>query len=136
MAQQLQTREIPEYDDSGNLARTYVVSVAGDGRRDNKTRQDTDADPDKTKSRIDIITPQHRKNYVQLVVDIFLPVGFPHSVTEDYVAYQIFDSLQAFSSSIAGMLASRAVLQGKRGILLLLSCYPVTCTFVPCQLST
>lgn len=55
MAQQLQTREIPEYDDSGNLARTYVVSVAGDGRRDNKTRQDTDADPDKTKSRIDII---------------------------------------------------------------------------------
>ncbi|XP_014551361.1 hypothetical protein COCVIDRAFT_60208, partial [Bipolaris victoriae FI3] len=45
-------------------------------------------------------------------IDVFLPSGFPQSVTEDYVEYQIFDSLQAFSSSIAGMLASRAVLQG------------------------
>ncbi|EMD97777.1 hypothetical protein COCC4DRAFT_200956 [Bipolaris maydis ATCC 48331] len=46
------------------------------------------------------------------MIDVFLPSGFPQSVTEDYVEYQIFDSLQAFSSSIAGMLASRAVLQG------------------------
>ncbi|KAL4779104.1 vitamin B6 photo-protection and homoeostasis-domain-containing protein [Aspergillus varians] len=47
-----------------------------------------------------------------LLIDVFLPAGYPHSVSDDYVSYQIFDSLQAFSSSIAGLLASRAVLQG------------------------
>lgn len=49
---------------------------------------------------------------MNILVDIFLPAGYPHSVTDDYLPYQIFDSLQAFSSSIAGLLASRAVLQG------------------------
>ncbi|EJD02652.1 DUF647-domain-containing protein [Fomitiporia mediterranea MF3/22] len=44
--------------------------------------------------------------------EIFLPSGFPDSVTPDYIGYQIFDSLQAFSSSIAGLLSSRAVLEG------------------------
>ena len=42
----------------------------------------------------------------------FLPAGFPYSVTDDYLSYQIFDSLQAFSSSIASLLANRAVLEG------------------------
>ncbi|KAI0096841.1 DUF647-domain-containing protein [Hypoxylon sp. NC0597] len=46
------------------------------------------------------------------LMDIFLPVGYPHSVTPDYTPYQIYDSLQAFSSTIAGLLSSRAVLQG------------------------
>lgn len=32
-------------------------------------------------------------------------------VTEDYMWYQIYDSIQAFASSIAGLLSSRAVLQ-------------------------
>ncbi|KAJ6020885.1 hypothetical protein N7540_006389 [Penicillium herquei] len=44
--------------------------------------------------------------------DIFLPSGYPQSVSDDYLPYQIFDSLQAFCSSIAGLLSSRAVLQG------------------------
>ena len=39
-----------------------------------------------------------------------MPAGYPHSVTDDYLEYQIYDSLQAFSSSIAGLLSSRAVL--------------------------
>ncbi|EPE03028.1 hypothetical protein F503_08642 [Ophiostoma piceae UAMH 11346] len=42
----------------------------------------------------------------------FLPAGFPHTVTDDYLAYQTYDSLQAFSSSIASLLANRAVLEG------------------------
>ncbi|KAK7977762.1 hypothetical protein PG996_003813 [Apiospora saccharicola] len=50
--------------------------------------------------------------YAKDVLNIFLPAGYPHSVTQDYKPYQIYDSLQAFSSSIAGMLSSRAVLQG------------------------
>ncbi|KAJ5364340.1 uncharacterized protein N7496_010053 [Penicillium cataractarum] len=44
--------------------------------------------------------------------DVFLPSGYPQSVSDDYLPYQIFDSLQAFCSSIAGLLSSRAVLQG------------------------
>ncbi|KAL8980989.1 MAG: hypothetical protein Q9205_004092 [Flavoplaca limonia] len=46
------------------------------------------------------------------LLGVFLPSGYPHSVTDDYIKYQIYDSLQAFSSSIAGLLSSRAVLQG------------------------
>lgn len=42
----------------------------------------------------------------------FLPLGFPDSVTPDYTPYQVYDSLQAFASTIAGLLASRAVFVG------------------------
>lgn len=41
-----------------------------------------------------------------------MPVGFPHSVSEDYLAYQFYDSLQAFFSTITGLLANRALLEG------------------------
>ncbi|KAI8948224.1 vitamin B6 photo-protection and homoeostasis-domain-containing protein [Xylaria longipes] len=53
-----------------------------------------------------------RRSYAREVLDIFLPAGYPHTVTRDYTPYQIYDSLQAFSSTIAGLLSSRAVLQG------------------------
>ncbi|KAI0156477.1 DUF647-domain-containing protein [Xylariaceae sp. FL1272] len=53
-----------------------------------------------------------RRSYVRQVLDVFLPAGYPHTVTPDYTPYQIYDSLQAFSSTIAGLLSSRAVLQG------------------------
>lgn len=42
----------------------------------------------------------------------FLPAGYPHTVTDDYLAYQTYDSLQAFASSITSLLANRAVLEG------------------------
>lgn len=46
------------------------------------------------------------------VLYAFLPAGFPHTVTDDYLAYQTYDSLQAFASSITSLLANRAVLEG------------------------
>ncbi|KAJ2895717.1 putative diphosphomevalonate decarboxylase-like protein [Zalerion maritima] len=52
------------------------------------------------------------RHHARRVLDAFLPAGFPHTVTDDYLMYQLFDSLQAFSSSIASLFASRAVLQG------------------------
>ncbi|KAK6358878.1 hypothetical protein TWF696_000058 [Orbilia brochopaga] len=55
--------------------------------------------------------PQQAIGYIQNLVNIFLPAGYPKSVTDDYLEYQVYDSLQAFSSSIAGLLSSRAVLQ-------------------------
>ncbi|KAK9449028.1 vitamin B6 photo-protection and homoeostasis-domain-containing protein [Limtongia smithiae] len=46
----------------------------------------------------------------QLLVGVFLPTGYPDSVKPDYTDYQIFDSIQAFASSIAALLGNRAVL--------------------------
>ncbi|WYZ43408.1 hypothetical protein EsH8_VI_001107 [Colletotrichum jinshuiense] len=48
----------------------------------------------------------------QILCDAFLPIGYPDSVTPDYLGYQTFDSLQAFFSTITGLLANRAILQG------------------------
>uniref|UniRef100_A0A8D2DM77 RUS family member 1 n=1 Tax=Sciurus vulgaris TaxID=55149 RepID=A0A8D2DM77_SCIVU len=43
---------------------------------------------------------------------VFLPQGFPDSVSPDYLPYQIWDSVQAFASSLSGSLATQAVLLG------------------------
>lgn len=44
--------------------------------------------------------------------NVFLPQGYPESVSEDYLSYQIWDSIQAFASSITGTLAAQSVLRG------------------------
>ncbi|XP_051569740.1 RUS family member 1-like isoform X1 [Myxocyprinus asiaticus] len=43
---------------------------------------------------------------------VFLPQGYPESVSGDYLQYQIWDTLQAFSSSLSGTLATQASLRG------------------------
>ena len=65
------------------------------------------------------LRPQHHKqstptstSLVKKCMDPFLPAGYPSSVTPDYSPYQTYDSLQAFASTIAGLLASRAVFVG------------------------
>ncbi|KAK5989420.1 RUS family member 1 [Cladobotryum mycophilum] len=52
------------------------------------------------------------REWRKVVFDSFLPVGYPHSVSKDYLSYQMFDSLQAFFSTISSLLANRALLQG------------------------
>lgn len=47
-----------------------------------------------------------------LFISVFLPNGYPHSVSDDYVSYQVFDTLQALASSLNGALATEAVLRG------------------------
>ncbi|KAK9239557.1 vitamin B6 photo-protection and homoeostasis-domain-containing protein [Lipomyces kononenkoae] len=47
---------------------------------------------------------------LQLLVSVFLPTGYPDSVKSDYIDYQIYDSVQAFASSISMLLGNRAVL--------------------------
>ena len=37
----------------------------------------------------------------------FLPANYPESVSEDYFDYQVWDSCQAFASSISGSLATQ-----------------------------
>ncbi|KAG2003644.1 aldo-keto reductase [Coprinopsis cinerea AmutBmut pab1-1] len=43
---------------------------------------------------------------------VFLPAGYPNSVTPDYLTYQVLNALQAFCSSLASLISSRATLQG------------------------
>jgi hypothetical protein len=31
--------------------------------------------------------PRETKSYAQQLLDVFLPAGYPHSVTEDYIQY-------------------------------------------------
>ncbi|KRT79262.1 hypothetical protein AMK59_8571, partial [Oryctes borbonicus] len=44
--------------------------------------------------------------------DIFLPHGYPDSVSEDYFSYQIWDTIQAFCSTITGTFTTQAILKG------------------------
>ena len=43
---------------------------------------------------------------------LFLPVGYPSSVTPDYLEFQIYDTIQAVCSYLRGMLCTHAVLTG------------------------
>ncbi|XP_064612528.1 RUS family member 1-like [Liolophura sinensis] len=48
----------------------------------------------------------------QFFRSVFLPQGYPESVSDDYLIYQLWDTIQAFASSITGTLASQALLKG------------------------
>ncbi|KAJ0304422.1 hypothetical protein COL516b_005776 [Colletotrichum fioriniae] len=86
---------LAEYDKAGALKTKYIESA-----------------PTAGSSRVDLTLPPRRKKPWQELLEIFLPDGYPHSVTDDYAEYQIYDSLQAFAGTIAGMISSRAVWQG------------------------
>ncbi|KAF3765327.1 DUF647-domain-containing protein [Cryphonectria parasitica EP155] len=81
---------IYDIDESGDVLVTYTNSEKKGGLKAEKTK-----------------TPLPKA-----ILYAFLPAGFPHTVTNDYLAYQTFDSLQAFSSSITNLLANRAILEG------------------------
>ncbi|KAF9226202.1 DUF647-domain-containing protein [Gyrodon lividus] len=47
-----------------------------------------------------------------VLFDLFLPAGYPASVSPDYLEYQIYNALQTSCSSVSGLLASRGALEG------------------------
>nr|KAF7413227.1 hypothetical protein H0235_013078 [Vespula pensylvanica] len=49
---------------------------------------------------------------LSIIKDVFLPQGFPDSVHPDYVPYQIWDTVQAFASTIMGTLTTHSIMQG------------------------
>nr|CAD2202978.1 unnamed protein product [Meloidogyne enterolobii] len=55
---------------------------------------------------------QHIHNARALFAEIFMPQGYPQTVSSDYLEYQKWDTLQAFASSQNGALATLAVLKG------------------------
>uniref|UniRef100_A0A671Y9X7 RUS family member 1 n=1 Tax=Sparus aurata TaxID=8175 RepID=A0A671Y9X7_SPAAU len=52
------------------------------------------------------------KSIVGVFKSVFLPQGYPESVSSDYLQYQFWDTMQAFSSSLSGTLATQASLKG------------------------
>ena len=87
--------KIREFDEAGRQKTLYVARGE-----------------DSIVDRVDAIRMPDNVPLAQRALAIFLPTGYPNTVSYDYTAYHIYNSLQAFSSSIAGLLASRAVLQG------------------------
>lgn len=104
--------KIHELNEVGKTAKTYVCSYAATSQRDARIDIITErADSRITATRS--LGPRPTLLWIyQYAVAIFLPSGFPHTVKHDYVSYQIYNILQAFLSSIASLLASRAVLEG------------------------
>jgi len=47
-----------------------------------------------------------------LFISLFLPASFPNSVSVDYLPFQFWDSLQASSSYIRGIITTKAILSG------------------------
>ncbi|ODV90472.1 hypothetical protein CANCADRAFT_44126 [Tortispora caseinolytica NRRL Y-17796] len=83
-----------EYDSNGVLLGSYSRGPAGSRNR----------------SQVEEPTTTLSQRALRRAIDVFLPSGYPHSVTSDYTDYQIYDSFQAFASTIANLLANRAVL--------------------------
>jgi hypothetical protein len=84
--------EIHETDEVGRPTATYIISSTGSAL-----------------SRVDAVPAVNELPLTQRLLGVFLPNGYPHTVSSDYTSYQIYDSFQAFFSAIAGLLASRAV---------------------------
>ncbi|KFX97398.1 hypothetical protein O988_04889 [Pseudogymnoascus sp. VKM F-3808] len=109
--------EIQEFDASGQLVTTLTVMRGSLVEDHGYSYKDPSLLSDDflakfPESRVDISIPTRSHSWLKSFMEVFLPAGYPSSVTEDYMEYQIYDSLQAFSSSIAGLIASRAVLEG------------------------
>ena len=49
---------------------------------------------------------------VSFLSSLFLPVNYPHSVTPDYLSFQLYDTVQASSSYLRGLLCTQAILAG------------------------
>ena len=74
---------------------------------DNTIRKRTDDPPRNTNT-----LPRLYQHLLLLIRQVFLPEGYPNSVSSDYMAYQCWDTLQAFCSSINNILAVQGVLKG------------------------
>ncbi|DAZ92464.1 TPA: hypothetical protein N0F65_012694 [Lagenidium giganteum] len=49
--------------------------------------------------------------FVRELKEMFLPAGYPDSVSEDYLTFQFWDTIQAMCSYLRGVLATQSVLQ-------------------------
>uniref|UniRef100_A0A2A4JR68 DUF647 domain-containing protein n=1 Tax=Heliothis virescens TaxID=7102 RepID=A0A2A4JR68_HELVI len=59
-----------------------------------------------------ILDEENYSEIANLFTRVFLPQGYPNSVSRDYTNYQVWDTAQAFCSTITGTLATQEVLRG------------------------
>lgn len=59
-----------------------------------------------------LIQAWKRSGALHTLAQAFLPDGYPDCVTEDYLGFQFWDSIQALSSYIRGMLSGQAIMKG------------------------
>lgn len=57
-------------------------------------------------------SPAADSRIVSVLKEIFLPQGYPDSVHPDYTEYQIWDTVQAFASTIMGTLTTHSIMKG------------------------
>lgn len=94
---------IREVDENGEICRIYERKTFGTNLFGPTPPSDQPLTPTSPQLLNSVST-------LQYLINVFLPTGYPNSVTPDYFNYQVFDSFQAFSSSIASLFANRAVL--------------------------
>lgn len=46
------------------------------------------------------------------LLELFLPLGFPDSVEDEYLRFQFWDTVQALCSYLRGILSMKAILEG------------------------
>lgn len=51
------------------------------------------------------------RNFTKVWSDLFLPIGYPHSVDPSYLPYQLYDGLQGLCSYWRGVVSTKAVLE-------------------------
>ncbi|KAH7925037.1 DUF647-domain-containing protein [Leucogyrophana mollusca] len=88
-----------ERDETGQLSQT-LVNLLGEIPKNDRW------------SRIPQIQSVPFSRLRHVLANVFLPTGYPATVSPDYLHYQVFNALQAFCSSLAGLIASRGVLEG------------------------
>lgn len=95
----------------GKMADEFVVATEkyGSGSRERKYRFSTESG---NIERIGRKRDSAATSVQQFFKSAFLPQGYPDSVSKDYLEYQIWDTMQAFCSSITGTLATQAMLKG------------------------
>ncbi|KAE9965889.1 hypothetical protein EG328_009313 [Venturia inaequalis] len=70
--------DMEEYDEAGDLVASYIQSFS--------KRSETEV------ARVDVVVPSTSNpiSVWNMCIDVFLPAGYPHSVTDDYLKYQIY----------------------------------------------
>jgi hypothetical protein len=54
---------------------------------------------------------QPSRGFLNVSKELFLPIGFPHSVDSSYLPYQLYDGLQGLCSYWRGVVSTKAVLE-------------------------
>jgi hypothetical protein len=102
--------EDPSFETKRRPHWEYSISSTGKIEKQRRFTTPTSPDHDALSSRTNwlrhflIGVPQ------QVLTDMFLPLGYPHSVTKEYMQYQLCDSIQGLCSYLRGVVSTSAVL--------------------------